>query len=61
MCIRDRNTTKESNKIIFLLIQKEKKGGYMDYKLRWCFVRLDPFFKSGQLVLPLFSSSDKCL
>ena len=32
----------------------------MDYKLRLSFIRLDPFFKGGQLALPFFSGSDKC-
>ena len=30
-----------------------------DYKLRRRFIGLDPFFKSGQPSLPLFSSPDK--
>jgi len=53
------NATKESNKFNF--IDSKKKKGYKDYKLRWCFLRHNPFFEGGQLVLPLFSSSDKCL
>jgi len=33
----------------------------MDYKLRLCFIGLDPFFKSSQPALSFFSSFNECL
>jgi len=52
----------QSSQIKLLVIDtKIRIHGYMDYKLRGCFIGLDPFFKSGQPILPLLNSSDKCL
>ena len=48
---------------LLLLIPEKKRGLHecTDYKLQWCFIRLDSSFKSGQPHLPLFSSPDKRL